>query len=86
MKFDYKEKLIRNQANAEARIQTVSAWRKLEEKYGVKFFLKNDTPRPVNEWLDDLYLKFSPNEIQNLIMDIMNQGDILFADLLKHKE
>ena len=84
--FDYKDKLIRENASDEVQRQVAAAWASLEEKYGIKFFLKNDNPRPVNEWLDDLYLRFTPNEIQNLILDIMNHGDILFSNLVKHKE
>lgn len=84
--FNYKEKLIREAQTDSGRAETMSAWRQLEEECGIKFFLKDDTPRPVNEWLDDLYLRFTGNEVQNLIMRIMNQGDVLFANLLKHKE
>jgi hypothetical protein len=86
MKFNYKEKLIRDKASDEVNAQVTAAWSQLEEKYGIKFFLKDDSPRPVNEWLDDLYLRFTPNEIQNIMMDIMNNGDILFSNLIKHKE
>ena len=86
MGFNYKDKLIREKVSEEVQAEVIAAWSQLEEKYGIKFFLKNDTPRPVNEWLDDLYLRFTPKEIQNLITDIMNQGDILFSNLLKHKE
>jgi hypothetical protein len=86
MGFNYKDKLIREKVSEEVQAEVIAAWSQLEEKYGIKFFLKNDTPRPVNEWLDDLYLRFTPKEIQNLMIDIMNQGDILFSNLLKHKE
>lgn len=86
MGFNYKDKLIREKVSEEVQAEVIAAWSQLEEKYGIKFFLKDDTPRPVNEWLDDLYLRFTPKEIQNLIIDIMNQGDILFSNLLKHKE
>lgn len=86
MKFNYKEKLIRDKASEEVNAQVTAAWSQLEEKYGIKFFLKDDSPRPVNEWLDDLYLRFTPKEIQNIMMDIMNSGDILFSNLIKHKE
>lgn len=86
MGFNYKDKLIREKVSDDVQDEVIAAWSKLEEKYGIKFFLKNDAPRPVNEWLDDLYLRFTPKEIQNLMIDIMNEGDILFANLLKHKE
>lgn len=86
MGFNYKDKLIREKVSEEVQAEVIAAWSQLEEKYGIKFFLKNDTPRPVNEWLDDLYLRFTQKEIQNLVIDIMNQGDILFSNLLKHKE
>ena len=86
MKFNYKEKLIRDKASDDVQAQVIAAWSQIEEKYGIKFFLKDDSPRPVNEWLDDLYLRFTPNEIQNIMMDIMNNGDILFSNLIKHKE
>lgn len=86
MGFNYKDKLIREKVSDDVQDEVIAAWSQLEEKYGIKFFLKNDTPRPVNEWLDDLYLRFTPKEIQNLMIDIMNQGDVLFANLLKHKE
>ena len=86
MKFNYKKKLIRDKASDEVNAQVTATWSQLEEKYGIKFFLKDDSPRPVNEWLDDLYLRFTSNEIQNIMMDIMNNGDILFSNLIKHKE
>lgn len=86
MSFDYKDKLIRDKASDEVNAEVVAAWSEMEKKHGIKFFLKNDTPRPVNEWLDDLYLRFTPQEIIFIVMDVMAHGDVLFSNLLKHKE
>jgi hypothetical protein len=86
MGFNYKEKLIRDKASDDVQAQVIAAWSEMEKRHGIKFFLKDDTPRPVNEWLDDLYLRFTPQEIIFIVMDIMAHGDILFSNLLKHKE
>lgn len=60
-------------------------WEQLEKQYGIKFKLEDGTFRPVNEWLDDLYLLFSPQEVIELINEIMENGQELFKNLLKHK-
>ena len=36
-------------------------WEQLEKEYKLKFKLKNGEFRPVNEWLDDLYICMSYN-------------------------
>lgn len=59
-------------------------WEQLEKEYGVKFKLENGKFRPVNEWLDDLYLTMSYQEAWRLIETIMRNGDSLFKDLLFH--
>lgn len=61
-------------------------WEDLETKYNLKFKLKDGSFRPVNEWLDDLYLKFGAEEIGHLLSDIYQHGGDLFADVLTHKE
>ena len=84
--FDYKEKFIRPKDSKAADEDIIAAWSKIEKKYGVKLFLKNDRPRPVTEFLDDLYIKLTPDEINSMMMDIMSQGHLLFSNLLKHSE
>lgn len=59
-------------------------WESLEKEYHIKFKLENGEFRPVNEWLDDLYLRMSYDEAWRLIMTIMNNGDSLFQDILFH--
>lgn len=60
-------------------------WEELEEIYGIPFKLENGEWRPVNEWLDDVYLRLDQKSLQNLLILIMNNGDTLFQDLIKHK-
>ena len=38
-------------------------WEVLEKVYDIKFRLENGEFRPVNEWLDDLYLRLNYNDI-----------------------
>lgn len=85
--MDYKEKLIRKaQPTEDWLIELETKWAEIEEKYGIKFFLRDDSPRPVTEWLDDIFLRFSPNQAYALIDEIMNNGELLFANILKHKQ
>ena len=57
-------------------------WEQLEKEYNIKFRLENGEFRPVNEWLDDLYLRMTYDEAWRLIMTIMNNGESLFQDIL----
>lgn len=59
-------------------------WEQLEKEYGIKFRLEDGTFRPVNEWLDDLYLKFTYQEAWRLVVTIIQNGDELFKDILFH--
>ena len=59
-------------------------WEELETLFGIKFKLEDGTFRPVNEWLDDLYLQFTKEDIETLMLVIMRHGEDLFADLLCH--
>ena len=59
-------------------------WEQLERDFGIKFKLRDGTFRPVNEWLDDVYLKLTYKEAQLLIEIIMRNGDELFKDILFH--
>ena len=59
-------------------------WEELETLFGIKFKLEDGTFRPVNEWLDDLYLQFTKEDIETLMLVIMRHGEDLFADLLFH--
>ena len=61
-------------------------WEQLEKEYNIKFRLENGEFRPVNEWLDDLYLRMTYNEALRLIMTIMTNGDFLFQDILFHQK
>ena len=61
-------------------------WEQLEKEYNIKFRLENGEFRPVNEWLDDLYLRMNYDEAWRLIMTIMNNGDFLFQDILFHQK
>ena len=64
-------------------LETIT-WESLEKEYNIKFRLENGEFRPVNEWLDDLYLRMTYDEAWRLIMTIMNNGDFLFQDILFH--
>ena len=61
-------------------------WEELETLFSIKFKLEDGTFRPVNEWLDDLYLRFTQQDIETLIFVIMRHGDELFKDILTHKK
>ena len=83
MKINYKDYLIRT--NPEHK-DSLEKWLELEKRSGIKFFLKDGTFRPVNEWLDDLFLQFTKEQAYQILMEIMRNGDELFADLLTHRE
>ena len=59
-------------------------WEELETLFGIKFKLEDGTFRPVNEWLDDLYLQFTKEDIETLMFVVMRHGEDLFKDLLFH--
>lgn len=59
-------------------------WEQLEKEYGIKFRRKNGEFRPVNEWLDDLYLRCTYKEAEQLIAVIVRSGGSLFKDILFH--
>lgn len=62
------------------------SWQELEKKYKIKFILNDGTFRPVNEWLDDLYLLYTPEQVREILFDIMGNADELFCNILMHKE
>ena len=59
-------------------------WEDLEKTYKIKFKLEDGTFRPVNEWLDDIYLTMNYDDAWRLVMTIMRNGDKLFSDILYH--
>ena len=61
-------------------------WQELEKKYKIKFILNDGTFRPVNEWLDDLYLLYTPEQVREILFTIMENADELFCNILMHKE
>lgn len=85
-KIDYHEHLLRPHLSDEAMHNSVQAWIELEQQYGIRFLLKDGTFRPVNEWLDDLYIRFSTIQAMFVVEQIMLNGDVLFADIKKHRE
>lgn len=62
------------------------SWEELENIYGIKFKLGNGTFRPANEWLDDLYLRYTAQEIIELICAVMDNGEELFKDIFSHNK
>lgn len=60
-------------------------WRELEQKYNIKFILKNGAFRPVNEWLDDIYLRMTPSQVKAMMYEIFEHPE-LFEDLLVHQQ
>lgn len=61
------------------------SWKTIEEEFGIKFRLADGSFRPVNEWLDDIYLQ-NPSRFLEMMEQIFVNGDTLFADLTTHKE
>lgn len=59
-------------------------WEEIEKYSGIKIKLEDGGFRPVNEWLDDLYLKCNVLEIYDLIDLIMNNADSLFGNITTH--
>ena len=64
----------------------MKTWREVELTYGIKIFLEDGSVRPVIEWLDDLYLKYTSSQAAKIIANIMENGDYLFANVLEHKK
>ena len=87
MGVNYKDYLIREPKSLldPAAEHVEKTWKYFEDKYGIKFFLSDDTPRPVNEWLDDLYLRFTPEQAGRIVQEIVAQGDNLFTFITKHR-
>jgi hypothetical protein len=87
MSVNYKDYLIREQKSIMDPIaeRVEKTWSYFEDKYGIKFFLHDDSPRPVNEWLDDLYLRFTPEQAGQIVQEIVAQGDNLFTFITKHR-
>ncbi len=61
-------------------------WEEIEEKIGIKCKLQDGSFRPVNEWLDDLYLKYTKEQAGQIVMSILENGDTLFSSILTHKQ
>lgn len=61
------------------------SWETLEKEFGIKFKLADGSFRPVNEWLDDIYLQ-NPSRFEELMETIFYYGDVLFVDLTTHKK
>ena len=61
-------------------------WQELEKKYKIKFILNDGTFRPVNEWLDDLYLLYTPEQVREILFDMMENADEVLCNVLMRKE
>lgn len=61
------------------------SWETIEKEFGIKFKLADGSFRPVNEWLDDIYIQ-NPSRFLEMMEQIFVNGDTLFADLTTHKE
>lgn len=61
-------------------------WEALEKLFNIKFRLSSGEFRPVNEWLDDIYLKFNRQEMTALMDAVMLNGEDLFKDILIHQQ
>ena len=73
-------------SNAEFDAKIKELWTDFEEEFGIKFFLEDGTPRPVTEVLDDFYLRSTPQRAGEIVSLLVANGDILFANILKHKQ
>ena len=61
-------------------------WIELENKYNIRIFNKDGNGfRPIDEWLDDLYIQ-CPSRCLEMLEEIMLNGDELFAHLTEHKQ
>ena len=61
-------------------------WEELENKYKIRFKDKDGKFRPINEWLDDVYLLLNDKELCGLIVDIDESANELFKDLIELRE
>ena len=57
-------------------------WLDIVKKYGVDFAYENAEGnieiKPVDEWLDDVYLRLSREKAASLMKDIYDNGETLF--------
>lgn len=57
-------------------------WLDIVKKYGVDFAYENAEGnieiKPVDEWLDDVYLRLSREQAASLMKDIYDNGETLF--------
>ena len=57
-------------------------WLDIVKKYGVDFAYENANGnieiKPVDDWLDDVYLRFSREQAASLMKDIYDNGETLF--------
>lgn len=60
-------------------------WEELEDLFDIKFKLADGNFRPVNEWLDDIYLKMNREDLRKMMKVILNHAE-LFEDLVEHKK
>lgn len=65
-------------------------WQDIENKYGVSFvFINNDgleEIKPVDEWLDDVYLHLTADQALCLMRDIYDNAEELFKYYITHEE
>lgn len=55
-------------------------WDKLGKQCGLSFRKPDGTFKPVNEWLDDLYLQYTSEQIFNIVDCIFEKAEMLFED------
>ena len=60
-------------------------WQDIEERFDIKFTLENGEFRRVNEWLDDIFLTFTPEDLTVMMSVIMNHPE-LFKDITTHEK
>jgi hypothetical protein len=60
-------------------------WKEIEDRYHLSFHLQNGDFKPLDEWLDDVYLQLTKVEAMNLISDIMDSPE-LFSHMFSHKK
>lgn len=65
-------------------------WQDIENKYGVSFvFINNEgleEIKPVDEWLDDVYLRLTADQALCLMRDIYDNAAELFKYYIAHEE
>lgn len=59
----------------------MNKWAELGQKLGISFIKIDGSFKPINEWLDDLYLQYTKEQAVEIIKYIYDHADVLFEDM-----